>query len=198
MTLISIGKVAKMFGVSAQSIRNWTKLGNLEAIRTFGGHRRYSLKKIESILGIEEEEKYTVLYSRVSAQDQKEDLERQKTELKKYSENEKITKIKEISEIGSGLNYTKKGLITLIELIARNEVKQVVVSYKDRLMRFGYEIIEKICAVKNIKIVILNDSTEKKFEELLVQDVLTILTVFCSKIYGKRSHERRKKRNENT
>lgn len=153
MTLISIGKVAKLYGVSAQAIRNWTKEGKFEAIRTLGGHRRYSLEKIEQELGITGKDKYTILYSRVSAHDQKEDLVRQNKELKSYCETQKIEKVKEISEIGSGLNYEKKGLMKLIELVLMDKVKQIVVSYKDRMMRFGNEIIKKICAIKNVEIV---------------------------------------------
>ncbi|XEY24785.1 MerR family DNA-binding transcriptional regulator [Candidatus Uabimicrobium helgolandensis] len=105
MTWISIGKVAEFFGVTTQSIRDWTKQGRLEAIRTLGGHRRYNLEGIEKKLGIENENKKTILYSRVSAHDQKEDLVRQKQELKNYSEKHKTSNVVEISEIGSGLNY---------------------------------------------------------------------------------------------
>jgi len=194
MTWISIGKVAEFFGVTTQSIRDWTKQGNLEAIRTFGGHRRYCLEDIEKKLGIENENKKTVLYSRVSAHDQKEDLVRQKQELKNYSEKQKIENVIEISEIGSGLNYKKRGLKKLLELILVGSVKRVVVSYKDRLMRFATQILEQVCAAKNVEIVVLNERPEKKFEEVVVEDVLSVLTVYCAKIYGRRSHERRKKR----
>jgi len=191
-----IGKVAEFFGVTTQSIRDWTRQGRLEAIRTFGGHRRYSLEEIENKLGIENENKKTVLYSRVSAHDQKEDLVRQKEELKNYSEKQKISNVIEISEIGSGLNYQKRGLKKLLKLILNSSVKQVVVSYKDRLMRFATQILEQVCAAKNVEIVILNERPEKKFEEAVVEDVLSVLTVYCAKIYGRRSHERRKKRED--
>ncbi|WP_372364939.1 IS607 family transposase [Candidatus Uabimicrobium sp. HlEnr_7] len=142
MTWISIGKVAEFFGVTTQSIRDWTKQGRLEAIRTLGGHRRYKLEGIEKKLGIENENKKTILYSRVSAHDQKEDLVRQKQELKNYSEKHKTSNVVEISEIGSGLNYEKRGLKKLLSLILNDNVKQVVVSYKDRLMRFATQILE--------------------------------------------------------
>lgn len=154
MTWISIGKVADLYGVSTQAVRNWTREGKLETIRTLGGHRRYKLEKIEENLGIRSDNKVTVLYSRVSAHDQKEDLVRQSEELRDYSRVQKIEKTQEISEIGSGLNYGKKGLMTLIELILKDKVKKIVVSYKDRMMRFGNEIIEKICALKNVEIVV--------------------------------------------
>ncbi|WP_372366766.1 IS607 family transposase [Candidatus Uabimicrobium sp. HlEnr_7] len=185
MTWISIGKVAEFFGVTTQSIRDWTKQGRLEAIRTLG---------IEKKLGIENENKKTILYSRVSAHDQKEDLVRQKQELKNYSEKHKTSNVVEISEIGSGLNYEKRGLKKLLSLILNDNVKQVVVSYKDRLMRFATQILEQVCTAKNVELVVLNERPEKKFEEVVVEDVLMVLTVYCAKIYGRRSHERRKKR----
>ncbi|WP_372369822.1 IS607 family transposase [Candidatus Uabimicrobium sp. HlEnr_7] len=194
MTWISIGKVAEFFGVTTQSIRDWTKQGRLEAIRTLGGHRRYNLEGIEKKLGIENENKKTILYSRVSAHDQKEDLVRQKQELKNYSEKHKTSNVVEISEIGSGLNYEKRGLKKLLSLILNDNVKQVVVSYKDRLMRFATQILEQVCTAKNVELVVLNERPEKKFEEVVVEDVLMVLTVYCAKIYGRRSHERRKKR----
>ncbi|WP_372369505.1 recombinase family protein [Candidatus Uabimicrobium sp. HlEnr_7] len=125
MTWISIGKVAKLFGVTSQSIRDWRKQGKLEAIRTFGGHRRYNLREIEKKLGIEDKDRKTVLYSRVSAHDQKEDLVRQKQELINYSEKQKITNVIQISEIGSGLNYKKRGLKKLLNLILLGSVKQL-------------------------------------------------------------------------
>merc|ERR1711976_711819 len=105
MTWISIGKVATLFGVTTQSIRDWTKQGKLSANRTLGGHRRYRLEEIEKKLGIESQSKVTVLYSRVSAHDQKKGLVRQKQELRNYSEKERISNCIEISQIGSGLNY---------------------------------------------------------------------------------------------
>ncbi|BBM82199.1 resolvase [Candidatus Uabimicrobium amorphum] len=194
MAWISIGKVAALFGVTTQAIRLWTYEGKLSARRTLGGHRRYNLEEIEKILGIESKNKKTVLYSRVSAHDQKEDLLRQKKELRDYIEKQEHCNVVEISEIGSVLNYAKRGLKKLLNLILSGGVRRIVVSYKDRLMRFATQILEQVCAAKNVEIVILNERPQKKFEEAVVEDVLCVLTVYCAKIYGRRSHERRKKR----
>ena len=196
MAWISIGKIAELFGVTTQSIRDWTKQGKLSAKRTLGNHRRYNLEEIEQKLGIESESKTTILYSRVSAHDQKEDLLRQKQELKNYSEEQQICNFIEISEIGSGLNYEKRGLKKLLTLVLSGKAKRIVVSYKDRLMRFASQILEQVCVAQNVEIVVLNERPVKKFEEIVVEDVLSVLTVYCAKIYGRRSHERRKKRKE--
>ncbi len=101
MAWISIGKVVDLFGLTTQSIRNWTKQGKLSARRALGNHRRYNLE-IEQKLGIESENKTTILYSRVSVHDQKEDLLRQKQELKNYSEEQQIYSFIKISKIVSG------------------------------------------------------------------------------------------------
>lgn len=195
-TWVTIGYAAKLNGVTTQTIRNWTKNGEFEFIRTLGNHRRYSKEELEQKLGINQQKKYTICYSRVSANDEKEDLKRQSTELLEYCEKKQISRIEEISEIGSGLNYQKRGLKRLIDWIMEDKVERIVLSYKDRLVRFGLEVIEQICKKKNISIVVVNDRKRRGFEEELATDVISILTVYCAKIYGKRSHERRKKRQQ--
>lgn len=192
-TWISIGKVAKLYGVTTQTIRNWTKQGKLQAKRTMGSHRRY--EKVEPQTN-ECENGLTVTYARVSSNDQKEDLARQSQELKKYCQDRQIGNVTSIEEIGSGINYQKRDLRKLIDGILAGRVKRVVVSYTDRLLRFGTELIEQVCQAKGVEIVAINSRQPKSFSEELVEDVLTIMTVFCSKIYGKRSHERKKSRQD--
>ena len=190
--LVAIGKVAAMFGVTAQTIRNWVKVGLLRVQRTLGGHRRFFLEEVEKILGIEgKEEKATVIYSRVSSHDQKEDLARQTEELKKYCEEKKLANIETIEDLGSGINYKKKGLQRLLKAVMMGKVKRIVVNYKDRLVRFGIEILEQVCRFKNVEIVVLHQDAGEKFEAKLVEDVLAILTVYSSKLYGRRSHQKR-------
>ena len=194
-TWISIGEVAKLFGVSTQTIRNWSEQGVFSCKRTYGNHRRYSKQEVERKLGIEtQQDQVTVCYSRVSANDQKQDLERQQLELRNYCEEQQYSNIVEIKEVGSGLNYKKRGFLKLLRWMLSGNVKRVVVSYHDRLIRFGREIIEEICKARGISLVVVNDKQQLCFEEQLSQDIISILTVFCSKIYGRRSHERRKKR----
>ena len=94
-----------------------------------------------------------------------------------------------IEDIGSGLNYNKKGLLELIKLIETNQVERLVLNYKDRLLRFGSEIIFEMCKYHNVEIVIVNEDETKTHEEELVEDVLSIITVFSAKLYGSRSHK---------
>ena len=96
--------------------------------------------------------------------------------------------------MGSGLNYKKKGLKSLINKVVNGEINRIVISYKDRLVRFGLEILTQGFNLCNVELVVLHEQENKGYEQELVEDVLAILTVFTSKIYGKRSHARRKAR----
>ncbi len=91
--------------------------------------------------------------------------------------------------MGSGLNYKKKGFQELVSRICSNEIERIVINYKDRLIRFGYEIIEQLCDIYNVKIEIINHTEDKTYEQELVEDVLSIITEFSAKLYGSRSHK---------
>lgn len=96
-----------------------------------------------------------------------------------------------ISDIGSGINYKKKGLKELIKLISQNQVDKVVILYKDRLLRFGYELVEYIASLYNCEIEII-DNTEKSEQQELVEDLVQIITVFSCRLQGKRANKARK------
>ena len=135
--------------------------------------------------------KKTICYSRVSTHDQKEDLTRQAKVLEIYSKEHDLQNVEYINDIGSGLNYKKKGLTKLLKLILNNQIDTLVLTHKDRLLRFGSDLLINVANHFNVKTIILN---EKKsiFEEELANDVLEIITVFSSKLYGSRSHKNKK------
>ena len=129
-------------------------------------------------------------YCRVSSNKQKDDLQRQIENMKMYlTAQGKPFEI--ISDIGSGINYKKKGLKELIKLISQNQVDKVVVLYKDRLLRFGYELVEYIASLYNCEIEII-DNTEKSEQQELVEDLVQIITVFSCRLQGKRANKARK------
>ena len=97
-----------------------------------------------------------------------------------------------ISDLGSGINYNKKGLKTLINASIDGEVGRLVITYKDRLLRFGAELIFAICEAKEVEVVIINKGEDSTFEEDLAKDVLEIITVFSARLYGARSHKNKK------
>ena len=137
------------------------------------------------------EDKITIAYCRVSSSDQKEDLQRQIENVSNYCI-AKGYQFRVISDLGSGLNYQKKGLKELIELICSNSIERIVVNYKDRLIRFGFELIEQLCSIYHVKIEVINLTEDKTYEEELVEDVLSVITVFSAKLYGSRSHKTKK------
>ena len=124
----------------------------------------------------------------MSTSEQKGDLDRQYQILENYCSAKGYT-YSVIKDLGSGLNYKKKGLLQLIKLICNSTVDRLVITNKDRLLRFGSEIIFHLCEIYGVEVVILNKSETSTFEEDLTNDVLEIITVFSSRLYGSRSHK---------
>lgn len=183
--MIGINEACKILGVTPKTVRLWEKEGKIKSVRTAGGHRRYN---IADLLGNKKEGSLTIAYARVSTHEQHEDLKRQEIVLENYCAS-KGYNFELISDLGSGLNYKKKGLVKLIKLICSNEVERLVLTHKDRLLRFGSEIIFSLCENFNVEVNIINKSAESTFEEDLATDVLEIITVFSSRLYGSRSHK---------
>ena len=190
----SINEFSKILGVSAQTLRNWDRNGKLHPHHTSGnGYRYYSHEQLNQVMNIKPNldlDRITIGYCRVSSNKQKDDLERQIENMKLYlTAQGKPFEI--ISDIGSGINYKKKGLKELIKRISQNKVEKVVVLYKDRLVRFGFELVEYIASLYNCDIEII-DNTEKSEQQELVEDLVQIITVFSCKLQGKRANKARK------
>lgn len=188
---VSIGKAANILGVSISTLRNWDKAGKLTpSFITAGGTRMYDLATLNLIKGKKSivPDRYTLAYARVSTQSQKEELETQKELLTLYCSKQGY-RYKIISDMGSGLNYTKAGLNELIELICSGQIERLVLVHKNRLLLFGSEIIFKICNIHDVEVEIINVGEELNPNEELVKDVLEIITAFSTKLYGKRSHK---------
>ena len=178
--MLSIAQKAKELGVSIVTLRRWHQKGLLNPdFITPGGHRRYHKKHIK-------ENRIVIGYSRVSSHDQKDDLITQSSILQQSGVN------KIISDIGSGLNFNKKGFSKLISLLFSGSISEIKIIEKDRLLRFGFPLMEKLCAHFNTKITILRDKPHLSFENQLAEDLISIITVFSAKLYGKRSHANKK------
>ena len=187
MKFYSSKTVTKILGVTAQTLRNWDKVGKLKpAYIKSNGYRYYSE---DSILSYTQERKTkkdlnVIGYARVSSNKQIDDLERQVNNLKLYLDN-KYKDYDIITDIGSGINYTKKGILSLIDKINKKEVDVIVVLYKDRLLRFGFELVEYFARINNVKIEVL-DKINKTEDEELVEDLIQIITVFSCRLQGRR------------
>lgn len=187
MKYYSSKDVTKILGVTAQTLRNWDKEGKLKPSYTKSNGYRYYSEDV--ILSYTQERKTkkdinVVLYARVASKEQQDDLERQISNLKEYAK-DKYEKYDVISDIGSGINYEKPGLKRLIEMINKKQVDIIVVLYKDRLLRYGFELVEYFAKLNNVKIEVI-DKIDKNQDQELVEDLVQIITVFSCKLQGKR------------
>lgn len=193
MELLSIGKFAKLAGVSIVTIRRMQESGELIPFHiSKGGTRYYSTEQLK-YFGYDENKnsKNAIIgYCRVSTNSQKDDLEKQINNIKSYMY-AKGYSFEIITDIGSGINYSKKGLKELISKICNKEISKIVILYKDRLAGFGFELIEYLCEINNIKIEIIDNSGKSKEEEL-TDDLIQIITVFANSLYGQHSSKTKK------
>ena len=193
MKYYSAKTVTQILGVTAQTLRNWDKEGKLKPAYTkSNGYRYYSEEDVLSYTKERDtkKERKLVGYVRVSSKKQEDDLNRQKENLESYLK-QTNQEYEIVSDIGSGIDYTKPGLRKLIEKINRKEVDEIVVLYKDRLLRYGFELIEYFASLNNVKIRVL-DKINKTEDEELVEDLVQIITEFSCKIQGKRKSKTKK------
>jgi len=185
MAFVTTKVASEKLGVHSNTLRLWDKLGKIKTIRTPGNNRLYDLSSLEST------QKKKIIYIRVSSRNQKDDLRNQIEYVRKRYPNHEY-----IEDIGSGLNFKRKGLKVLLESIMSGDVEEVVVAHKDRLCRFGFELIEQIASQYNTRIVVLSESKLSPQEEI-VQDLLSIIHVFSCRLYGLRRYSREIKEDKN-
>lgn len=188
MVLMSIGKFAKELGVTPEHVRTMHRTGEVIPARiSEKGTRYYSeeqLRELKNSRTPHREEK-VVAYCRVSTKSQKDDLVKQVENVKSYMY-AKGYSFEVITDVGSGINYKNKGLQELISLIASNQVTKVVILHEDRLVQFGFELIQLLCDLHDVEIEIIDNSEQSNEKELTV-DLIEIITVFANKLYGSRS-----------
>lgn len=178
--------------MSIATLRRWEADGRIVAERTAGGQRRYDLAALKpEVFRAEPGDRRTIAYARVSSHDQRADLERQKQVLELYCAGQGWT-FEIVSDVGSGMNYHKKGLKRLLDDVVEGHIGRLVITHKDRLLRFGAELVFAICEAKSVEVVILNKGEDAIFEEDLAKDVLEIITVFSARLYGSRSKKSQK------
>lgn len=185
---MSIGKFAKETGLSTNYLRQLHKSGVLVPDKiTDSGTRYYSERQLQEYLNPRSVSNKAVLYARVSTKSQADDLERQVEHLKLYAIHHGY-QFEILTDIGSGINYNKPGLKELVKQISNKEIQRVVVLYKDRLLKFGFELIEYLCEFNDVVLEVVDHTTMSKEEELM-QDLIQIITVYANRLYGQRSHK---------
>jgi putative resolvase len=188
-------EAAKALGVHQRTLYNWDEKGLIETIRTPGNKRLYNVKKFienkkckeqicTNLDELDKNEKLNLCYVRVSSNNQKDDLKRQKELMIQKYPNHLI-----IEEIGSGLNLNKKGIKKIIKLAIAGKINELVVAYRDRLTRFGFELIEELINdYSKGKIIVLNEKDKIEPEEELVKDIMSIMNVYVAKMNGLRKY----------
>lgn len=171
-------ELADKLKVSKETLRLWAEQGKIKVNKTDGGHRRYLYDDTDK-----KEKKLKIIYTRVSSKKQEDDLERQTKFLQKIYPNYKV-----VSDIGSGLNFNRKGFNGIMEDVIKGKVEEIVVAYKDRLCRFGFELVENLCKYFSTTITIVDNFNDKSETDELAQDLLSIITVFTARFYGRRKY----------
>jgi len=189
-TFVSGKKASEILGVHQRTLYQWEEKGKIEVIRTPGNQRMYNVNKFLNYYNNEtiddtDNTKLNIIYVRVSSHSQKDDLQRQKNYMVK-----RFPKHMVIEDIGSGINLNRKGLRKIIKYAIEGKIEEVVVAYKDRLARFGFELIEDLIKVySNGKIIIVNKNKDLEPEQELIKDVLQIMNIFVAKMNGLRKYK---------
>lgn len=186
-------QVRKQYNVAPSTLRNWARKGIIDYRTVQNGSRRTWLYDLESIgkkLSKTKKRKPRVLYARVSSQKQRNDLTRQIQLLQDRFPNDEV-----ISDIGSGLNFKRQGFSKLVDRICQGDFSEVVVTYRDRIARFGYELFERVCKQHNVRVVVLCKLQDiEGGQEELQEDLLSIVNVFVARQNGRRAGQLRRKR----
>ena len=189
---------AELLGVSVKTLQRWDRDGILKANRTPTDRRYYTYEQYLQFKGIQTDNdiREVVIYARVSTKNQKDDLQNQVEFLKQFCNAKGIIVNQCIEDFGSGLNYNRKKWKKLLDEVMENKIKTIVISNKDRFIRFGFDWFERFCEKFNTEIIVVNNETLSPNEEL-VQDIISILHVFSCRLYGLRKYKNQIKVDEN-
>ena len=183
--LYTPGQLSKLWKVSPQTLKTWAKEGKIRAIVTTGGHHRYSVEEV-NVVG----EKRNFIYARVSSAKQAADLSRQIAKIKKQYPDHEV-----ISDIASGINFKRKGLLRILELLFKGNIGEVVVAHRDRFSRFGFEFFEWIFAQHRSILTVLHDNKAVSQQQELTEDLMAIITVFTARYHGRRKYQQSEQTN---
>lgn len=183
---------AELLNVSVITLQRWDNEGKLNAFRTPTNRRYYTYEQYLEYIGIHKEtdNRKTVIYTRVSTSNQKDDLKNQVEFLRQYANAKGIIVDEVIEDYGSGLNYNRKKWNRLIDSCMTNEISTIIITHKDRFIRFGYDWFERFLAKFNVDIIVVNNESLSPQEEL-VQDIISILHIFSCRIYGLRKYKKK-------
>ena len=182
---------AELLNVTVKTLQRWDREKTLVANRTPTNRRYYTYDQYLQFKGIgrDTDSRKIVIYTRVSTRNQADDLENQVHFLQQYVNAKGLIADDIIRDYGSGLNYNRKKWNQLLEEVMENKIKMILVSHKDRFVRFGFDWFEKFCNKFNVEIVVVKNEKLSPHEEL-VQDIVSILHVFSCRLYGLRKYKK--------
>ena len=186
--LLKIGDVATLLGVTTQTLRNWTNSGYMDAIIGKGGHRRFRRSEVERLMELKEREgsvKRCLLYCRVSTSIQKENLKRQLERLTSFALSNGFIIEGIYKDIASGMNFKRRGLLKLLKYCQKHYINAVIIEYKDRLARFGVDLLREFLSSFGTELMIVN-ATDSDYKQEIIDDMIAIIIHFSSRLYGKR------------
>lgn len=189
---VGIGRAAAELGVSRDTLRRWEAAGKITVERTPSGHRRYDLTQLQGLVPHKNNsDRITLAYARVTHPSQKKDLKDQIHHLQNFCTSHGWN-FEIIQDLGSGVNYYKSGLRKLIQRICDGDVERLVMTNRDRLLRFGVDLVFALCENFQTEVVIMNVNSLEDFEDDIAEDILEIITVFSARLYGTRNEKNRR------
>ena len=194
MSTYTIRQFAERVGLSVKTLQRWDREGKLKPFRTPSNRRQYTDEHIRQALGLRgiqtnSEARKIVVYLRVSRQAHRPDLDNQRAVLEQFCTARGLTVDEWIAEIGGGLNFKRPKFLKLVDAIIAGEVATLIIAHKDRLARFGYDLLTHLCATHRCEILVLNQETLSPEQEM-VQDLMTIIHCFSSRLYGLRNYRK--------
>jgi len=199
--LVTIRKAAEILGVGIPTLRTWDRAGKIPAVRTPGGHRRYLIDDLDKFQGLVRKTQVktdkVAVYCRVSSHEQKQkgDLDRQKARILEHCARKEYRVTCVLDEVGSGMTDTRPKMLKLFDLAVKGGISRIVVEHKDRLTRFNFNIFKTFFASHGVEIEWIENVLPKSYEAELVEDMVSLMSSFSARVYGRRSAENRRKKN---
>ena len=189
--MYTIGEFAKRVGVAVHTLQRWDREGRLRPKRTLSNRRYYTEEDVATVLGnvLPVRQKKIVVYCRVSSPTQKVDLAHQRQVLEQFCSAQGFAVDDWIEEIGGGLNFKRKHFLTLVDGIVAREIGILVIAHKDRLTRFGFDLLAHLCEVHHCELLVMNTESLSPEQEM-VQDLMAIIHCFSSRLYGLRNYRK--------
>lgn len=186
----SISEFAKRIGRSASTVRRWERGGIIESKRLPSGHRYFDESDVRSILGTGPGKRLIVVYCRVSSHGQKDDLQSQVSAMENYCLASGIAVDEWVHEIGGGMNFKRKKFLSLVDRISDGDIGRLIVAHKDRLVRFGFDLLDHVAKRNACTIEVVNQESLSPQEEM-TEDLLSIVHTFSCRLYGMRKYRRK-------